>query len=413
MTTRRYIPRQARALTHLATVAVLLAGGLGLTMIDRRDPDLARGAVGSVGGSVFRDLDMDGVLDAGEVGVANLWVRAVGQTVGADTTLNTRDDAVATYGPVRTDATGAWTIPNVTSDTLVRVELLGLDVNNDTVFDAGEAVLPAWLRPSRVGAGNGTSVQFAALNAVNVNYAVANPADYVSTTTPNLVTSVFAFGANTGVSAALPTTVNSLWTANAAAGFTATSTHSATGAVYGIAVQRTSQAVFSSAYLKRHTGFGPQGPGGIYRNGANWLDLNALPGFSGTGADPHPALAADYIVDGATYPLVGRRSLGDLDITEDDSTLLTVNLAAKQLVTIPIARRRRPPPLPSTPRRPPGRSASSRSRARAAPTASRPAWACGTGRSTWAVSARACRRGTSTPSTSRHAPGPVRSSRCP
>ena len=74
-----------------------------------------------------------------------------------------------------------------------------------------------------------------------------------------------------------------------------------------------------------HAGFGPAGPGGIYVNGAVYVDLNAVPGFSGAGTDPHPALTVanggDWFHDPASLNLVGRVSFGDLDITEDGTTL--------------------------------------------------------------------------------------------
>ena len=100
--------------------------------------------------------------------------------------------------------------------------------------------------------------------------------------------------------------------------------------------------------MKRHTGFRNNGETGhIYRladvSAAGnptitvYVDLDNL-GFD-TGTDPHPADAAptsDWDIDANSWDPVGKISLGDLDISDDDSTLWTINLFDKKLYRIPV-----------------------------------------------------------------------------
>lgn len=54
----------------------------------------------------------------------------------------------------------------------------------------------------------------------------------------------------------------------------------------------------------------------------------------GTGADPHDA-SINYDADRATFPLVGKLALGDVDVSEDDQTIWTVNLDKRELYEYP------------------------------------------------------------------------------
>ncbi len=295
-------------------------------------------ATGSVSGSVFRDYDQNGLKDTRELPQPNVWVKAYSRTAGADGMVGTTDDITTVGGPVRTDANGDWSITGISSDDLfVRVEFYGLDEDNDTTFDVSEQTLPTYLQPSAKGPANGGNVQYVALNATGVSYAVANPADYCQASASFAVTcfSTDTFDGAFASNSAVYTIPNDLSSA------TGTTPFSQVGATYGVAYRRSANQLFQSAFMKRHSGFGPAGIGGIYRNGATYVDLNTLPGFVGAGTDPHPTLSSanggDWFHDPLSFNEVGRIGLGDLDISEDGATLLTVNLATSQLVTIPAA----------------------------------------------------------------------------
>ena len=73
------------------------------------------------------------------------------------------------------------------------------------------------------------------------------------------------------------------------------------------------------------------------------FEADSVFGTASTGVDPHPAgqpttgTQGDWLADPASWAAVGKVGFGDLDISEDDTTLYTVNLARRTLVSIPVA----------------------------------------------------------------------------
>ncbi|OQX02027.1 MAG: hypothetical protein BWK73_44110 [Thiothrix lacustris] len=108
--------------------------------------------------------------------------------------------------------------------------------------------------------------------------------------------------------------------------------------------------------MRRHSGLGKIGAatttGGIYTvditagepySAVPWLDVNTLPGVD-AGADPRieegsslPANKGTPSHDVLAFSTVGKRGLGDIDISEDDKTLYAVNLNQRQLLAVDIA----------------------------------------------------------------------------
>jgi SdrD B-like domain len=119
------------------------------------------------------------------------------------------------------------------------------------------------------------------------------------------------------------------------------------GSVWGGAYQKETGSFFSSAFMKRHAAFGVGGPSAIYltKNADNpsiastevYIKLSDF-GYN-VGPDPHPRGAlTDYnyqmdtgtvVIDGKKYTscdLVGKMSLGDIDLTNDGEYLFVANL---------------------------------------------------------------------------------------
>lgn len=286
------------------------------------------GAVGSsVGGAVYRDSNLNGSKDGGEQPVASLWVKAFGHFRGADGVLNTRDDTETTFGPVRSSSDGSWSISGVSSDDKIRVEFYGLDLDSDGNMQASEETLPSWLQPGPMAVGVGSSVQFAVVNAIDVNFGVANPAEYCQSN-PDLVTSCMTLGSNTTYDRALVTTSSALGGA-----VVSQATSAQVGAVNGIAYRRDGN-IFAATYVKRHTEYGSAGAtNAIYRTvkGSNTPSVFAtLPGA----LTPHES--AKYISDDNEWSQVGKSGIGDVDISEDGSALYAVEMGSGQLYTVPI-----------------------------------------------------------------------------
>ncbi|MDZ7897668.1 MAG: SdrD B-like domain-containing protein [Arcicella sp.] len=125
------------------------------------------------------------------------------------------------------------------------------------------------------------------------------------------------------------------------------------GSTWGGAYQKETNSFFTAAFMKRHSNFGVGGTGAIYltKNVSDvpnsstelYLDLNAL-GFD-TGSDSHSA--PDYQADtinprGNPFDDVGKKSLGDLDISYDGKYLFVVNLHQRKLYRIFIDNPRKP-----------------------------------------------------------------------
>ncbi|MCC7446822.1 MAG: DUF11 domain-containing protein [Anaerolineae bacterium] len=193
--------------------------------------------------------------------------------------------------------------------------------------------------------------------AARVNFGLFQQAG-VCPANVDLVTSCFVYGNQlTGPNSTLPVVVSFPYDAGCfdanfdgvcdpgtGASFDAPTAHALmvqanrVGSTWGIAYQGTTRAVFAASFLKRHTGFGPGGPGAIYRidraTGAATV-FATLP----AGADPHPqppnentcplpAPAGDcWFYDSGAYPLIGKMSLGGMDISEDQSSLFVMNLS--------------------------------------------------------------------------------------
>ncbi|NND35101.1 MAG: T9SS type A sorting domain-containing protein [Saprospiraceae bacterium] len=136
------------------------------------------------------------------------------------------------------------------------------------------------------------------------------------------------------------------------------------GSTWGVAYQNTMKRAFASAILKRHTGLGPEGTGGLYMidySGSepvvSAMNLQGIvPSGSSTPIDfgsitrnvvdggvdetqPN-ALTTDptrasYDMD--AFPKIGTTSFGDIDVEEDERTLWMVNLHQKSLISMDVS----------------------------------------------------------------------------
>jgi hypothetical protein len=320
---------------------------------------LAAPAAANITGTVFRDVNGNGVNNGGiEAGVGGVSVQAfnaISPTAVASTT---------------TAANGTYTLTLGAGN--YRVEfVIPFAINH---FQPG---------PSLSGSGT-TSVVFAANGAV-VNFAVINPGQFCQAA-PLLGVNCYLNGpqppySNAGedVLVSFPYTAgcadedqNGACDAGSADNPTPTelARGSELGTTWGLAFQRSTDTMFATSFQKRHSGFRTYGDTGvIYRvNNASqgvaatvapYVDFDALgiptantAAFPPDG-DPHPAPTltctsalgtADpgstnrncWLHDPGSYGQVGKMSFGDLDISDDESTLWTVNLFNRTLYSIPV-----------------------------------------------------------------------------
>lgn len=265
-----------------------------------------------------------GVGLAVDVGIQSVTVRA----------FDADGDAV---GSATTAADGTYTI-NVTNarSTAIRVE-----------FDT-----PSGYQPSFVGSGNGSSVQFVTMNATNINYGVNVPGDYCQNN-PDMAITCFRNGYVTAAGNSMAGTDAVKLFNSTASGTSPTVYQGASklevGSVYGQAYNNSGSTkyLYSAAYIKRHVGLGTGGAGAIYRTDVTSIATPGAPslfatipntGFAFTNTDrglsTNPATPS-YDTQG--YAGAGKSGLGDMDISEDGSTLYVMNLNDKLIYMVDTA----------------------------------------------------------------------------
>jgi hypothetical protein len=121
------------------------------------------------------------------------------------------------------------------------------------------------------------------------------------------------------------------------------------GSLWGVAYNKRSNRIFSSAFLRRHVGLGPKGLGGIYVTNLATLttapfidlvgDLGINVGQSLVPSNSSRGLSTDKTVpsnDTAAFGLVAKVGIGGIDLSEDASKLWLVNLYDKKLYWVDI-----------------------------------------------------------------------------
>lgn len=271
-----------------------------------------------ISGTVYRDFDSNGIRDVTvnfELGVPGVVVTAYGAT----------NTVIAS-----TTTTGNGTYTLATGSQAVRVEFTGLKTSDFASFR---------------GTNNGTAVQFVTGPNANVNFGVNYPRNYCGVANPALIVPCYVNGdpvSATGTAAGLRDVLVALpynsTGASPPANETMVARGNAIGAVFGMAVLRQSNRLFSAAFMKRHVGFGPNGPGAIYVTN---LSNNTSQLFTtlNAGTDPHTTLPSNPALanrDPQSFSAVGKVGLGGLDLSDDGRTLYVVNLFDRRLYTIPV-----------------------------------------------------------------------------
>jgi uncharacterized repeat protein (TIGR01451 family) len=301
-------------------------------------PTLNPCIAGNTGGQVFRDFGNDGTKGLNDtLNVAGV----VGVTVKA------YDCNGAEIGSTTTDSKGQYTFASLTPSVSAPIRL-------------EFSTIPAPYSASAAGTNNGTTVQFITATGCNNDLGVNDPSDFCGSN-PSIAVPCYVSGnVDLGVLVTFPYSyasdldgnVNRQTTAfpsrtgadNLGASYKATL--SQIGSVHGVAWDKTTKRLFSSAYMKRKVPFGSLGnesTGAIYLNvdpatnatpPSVFVDLNALFPNS-TGANPHPIATTDWFADSLTLNSVGKIGLGDLDISRDGKKLYSVNLKEKEIFVIP------------------------------------------------------------------------------
>lgn len=303
-------------------------------------------------GVVFRDYNANGLQDQNnsiDGGVGGVTVTASCITsLGGDGVPGTADDVLTTFPAVTTAADGSYTIATsgVIAVTPPR-QSCRLEFTNLPAGDESSA------HGSGAGDTSGTSVQFASPGSTRVSFGINTPVDYCQNN-PYLATDCWENG--NPLPAGSPSgdgkwIVSFPYNSN---GTSPTTVEVAkgreVGTTWGLAYDRYNKRLFAAAFLKRHAGMGPEGPGAIYVTnmtnpaapGAPSLFVDLVDLGVNVGTIPSntarglPTSLTNPSNDAAVFGLIGKASLGDMDIAEDGETLFVVNLFDKRLYSIAV-----------------------------------------------------------------------------
>ncbi len=290
--------------------------------------------LGCIGGNVFEDGSYNGINNTGS-GIQGMEV----QIFDCDNVL---------VRTAYTDSEGDWQVCALTDNTAYRVEFI---LSESIAYDYS---------PTKVGTDNKSDIQFSTTN--NCLSFGLSPIDACAASLM-LLTPCYSFGgyqgANKDNDAFVGVQMNRIDDPSVDATETVIhyATHEQIGTTYGTAVNRQTNTAYTAAYMKRHTGFGPDGTGAIYKidlsqaNPPSLLaDLNSIYGAGTAGVNPHdfseattcpssgtPDNFSCWFNDVDAFSKVGRTSLGDMDISTDESTLYVINLEDRNVYQIDLA----------------------------------------------------------------------------
>ncbi|MCG8330648.1 MAG: hypothetical protein MI974_23325, partial [Chitinophagales bacterium] len=259
---------------------------------------------GVLGGTVYLDPNANGELNGGEAGVPNITVEA----------YDCDGNLVQT---TQTDSEGFYYFTGLDDLENYRIEFSNI---------------PPDLKFSFAGNDNGTSVQFAYPNNCTIDLALIDPNTYCESNPPMAVP-CYVNGDATGGDDVL---VGFNYNSSGLGPHSVLADRSQIGTTWGLAYSRSRQILYASAFVKRHSGMGPAGPGAIYSYDqtlgtiSTFVDVTALGIDIGTVPSNAmrnlPASKNQPNNDPDVFSLVAKSSLGDIDISEDESTLYIVNL---------------------------------------------------------------------------------------
>ena len=275
-----------------------------------------------VSGYIYYDFNSNGIQDANERGVSGILIQAFNAS-------GIQSGSTATSG-----ANGFYSISDAGTG-LLRVEF--------TAFPNG-------VYDGKIASGSNSNVQFITAPASNVNLGILNHFHYCQDD-PKIAASFLGngnplAGGTAGQVQSCLTFPYASSGINGAGGTTATiaGIQSQTGAIWGLAYQKSTNTLFAAANIRRHSGLGPLGITGIYKiqnastspTTSSFFSISSIGAYD-FGSDPHTGLPASKTTpnnDPNAYDQVGRIGIGDMDISDDGKFLYLVNLKTKKLFAV-------------------------------------------------------------------------------
>lgn len=316
-------------------LAIALLMGFGLIVTTQ-----IMGATSDITGTVFQDFNGNGKRD--NVGGATLSQAVDRGLAGVTVRAFAEDGSLCDTKASAADGSYALSVGNC-AGTKFRVEFSGL---------------PAGFNSTQVGDDSRTSVRFVAAGGT-ASFGAYRPGDFCQNN-PLLVTSCMRSGIYNGNEA---DEVGIFGFAFNASGTQAPALkmgrHDQVGSTYGHVYRPATKTVYSSAYMKRHSDFGPGGTGAIYKSvipssGTGTLTPSLATTVPNSGEDPHP-VSNNICGEGSnnsgpftdncwshdkdSFAVTTKRSLGSMALAPDytnpaNDALLVVNLNDRQLYKV-------------------------------------------------------------------------------
>ena len=282
-----------------------------------------------ISGAVFNDFNANGTRDNSDIGAANITVKAFN---AANTQIST----------ATSNSLGAYKLTGLTAAQPYRLEFTW----NDTYVQSGA-----------LGTNSTSSVQFVNAGVADANFGVNVPSNYCQTSNPLVMLPCYVNG-NPSAAAVSPMDAVVAYPYNASSRSDISTqvpavSHVATtgqvGALWGMAYQKTTKYMFGSAVLRRHSGFGTLGTGGIYKINmttpaspvtSTWVDVKTI-GIP-TGTDTRNGTPANTLSnspgspnwDAEAFNQIGKLGIGGIDFNDTGDTLWLVNMTDKKLYGI-------------------------------------------------------------------------------
>lgn len=286
-------------------------------------PATAQTGEGKLTVNVFREYAAKGTLDPRiQTALAGATIR-----VTSDHSRESRNYPVGPDGTITIDF-DTW----AGSKGKYKVELINWPDKYDPVTGTG------FLQPAFAGTGLSSHLNYVDMDGgrdATLNMAVWNPDDYCQDN-PTLVTACQQAATKPGEKTLVTFPYNSRGdTQGNTTNPKPIATVKETGNVYGLAYRKKDKRLFSGAYAKRHTEYGPGGPGAdpqgaIYVTDRTTGATSLFTTVPNAGTTAHNQGSR---VDAAFSSRPGKESLGDVDISSDGSELYVVNMNDGKLYT--------------------------------------------------------------------------------
>ncbi len=310
----------------LSTGAYICNGNQAFTITAGALPTCA---TTEIGGFAFHDFNANGTRNNSDAGAAGITVNA----------YNTANTLAAT---TISSSTGAYTLTGLTVGQPYRLEFSWND---------------GYLQSGALGTNSTSSIQFVNAGTCAADFSVNLPSSYCQTSNPLVMLPCYVNGSATAP-AVTPMDALVAFPYNAYSREDVTTqnpvvSHIATvgqvGALWAMAYQKTSKVMFGSAVLRRYSGFGSLGTGGIYKidmtnpatpSVAPWIDVKTI-GIP-TGTDTRNGTPANTLSnspgapawDAEAFNQIGKLGIGGMDFNETGDTLWLVNMTDRKLYGI-------------------------------------------------------------------------------